>query len=303
MARKNVIIVGASGFIGYNLLVYLKRQNVNVLGVSRSAPRWQVDAESLYRISDIADILDLNLPFNPDVIIDSSSKSTPHQLSIPGSNFDELEMLSKKVDVASRLGVNHYIYLSSGGAIYGNSTHPSSESDQLNPISEYGRLKKLSELVVNAACESHQIHSTCLRISNPYGLYHNKNQGFINVAIWKAFLGKPLEIWGNPDKICKDFIYMDDLSEAILRVIQTTPTSKVINIGSGVATSLSDILDIIRSYFPAQISIDNKNSLSSDVSKFSLDISLAKKTIGFQPSTTLDQGIQSVIDWTSSFKS
>ena len=145
-----------------------------------------------------------------------------------------------------------------------------------------------------------------LRLANPYGRFQriDAKQGVIPIFCRKALFNEEIQIYGD-GSIQRDFIYIDDVCEAIARVFDTfyvkykedrnVPTE--INIGSGVGTSLNEILYTISHLLSKDLKVRYINSRGFDVKKNVLDICLAKSVLNWTPNCCLEEGIKLLLEY------
>lgn len=300
-------IIGASGFIGFNLSKFLSNKGYCVKALSRQNPEFVNSTRPLN--IDIIDLhsktLFLEWLSDVDYVIDCASSSTPSNCSRQSAASvvtKELEVLDYKLECCLAKKVKKYFFFSSGGSIYGHRDQdiPAREDSVCAPFSSYGLSKLYSEQFLDYISKHSPIRCTSFRLSNPYGRYHpsKKKQGIINIAIKNAIARKPLTIYGDPALILKDYIHIDTVSE-IVDILINSSFSGVVNIGSGIQYSLKDIINVILgidSGFADLITYES--SLSFDNTRFSLDTSLLDSIVGGKISPKpLDESIIDLFEW------
>ncbi|MDY3233585.1 MAG: NAD-dependent epimerase/dehydratase family protein, partial [Erysipelotrichaceae bacterium] len=131
-----------------------------------------------------------------------------------------------------------------------------------------------------------------LRLSNPYGGYQisGKRQGVIPILIRKAYQNDPFEMWIDGDSI-RDYFYITDLAQAIRLLIQKEISREIINVGSGIGTSLNEVIHLVEETTGHQIHIVPKSSDVPVVKAIVLDISKLERLTGYQPSVSMQEGI------------
>ena len=146
--------------------------------------------------------------------------------------------------------LRHIIFFSSGGTVYSGSSHARSEEAQLAPISPYGIFKLTTEFSLSALCQNSNSHYTNLRVSNPYGPRSSlsRSQGIINHLFDSAINQSPFTLW-SPLETTRDYLELDDLSLVVQHILHnpTTYYDQTLNVGTGVGTSISDLIQIITS--------------------------------------------------------
>ncbi|MDQ5979626.1 MAG: NAD-dependent epimerase/dehydratase family protein [Verrucomicrobiota bacterium] len=185
------------------------------------------------------------------------------------------------------------VFLSSGGAVYGNAPgRPSREDDTCRPIGRYAKAKLAAEEMIRTAAAHHGLPGTILRVSNPYGypVPSGRVQGIIPHAIRAAAEGSPLTLWGD-GSARKDFIHYTDFLGA-LRAVLARKLTGTFNLGAGESHSLSEILDLVTKHTGRKISTVSTPAAPWDVQDSRLDISRLQAATGWRPRTSLDEGIR-----------
>lgn len=185
-------------------------------------------------------------------------------------------------------GAKRYIFLSSGGTIYGNSLKPIDEGHPLDPQTLYAKSKtSIEELIQNSSLDY-----LILRAANPYGGYQltDKKQGVIPILIEKALKHEPFEMWVNSDSI-RDYIYIDDFARALSLLIEKDVSREIVNLGSGTGTPLSRVIELVEEKTGQTIEIHHKCSEVEVINSIVLSIDKLHQLTGFVPTVSLEQGI------------
>jgi UDP-glucose 4-epimerase len=192
--------------------------------------------------------------------------------------------------------IKKFFYFSSGGAIYGkNNSRLITEDSPLNPCSSYGLEKKIIEdLIIDILWEAKNIRTYILRPSNIYGFSpFLKSHGIVH-KLNIAFLNKiTFDINSSLDTI-RDYIYINDLIDAVNFINKSNCDSNIFNVGSSIGTSTSDVIQIVQSIHKNQISINiaNKNITSTNhISSNILNIDKIKHITNWIPKTIFFDGI------------
>lgn len=233
-----------------------------------------------------------------DTVIDCASSLKPS--STDDSNYlMEAIRLDQRIRIAARNNILRYYYISSGGALYTDSTSASSETSQPKPTSKYGLGKQMCEDVIAFHSRKGDLEVISARTSNPYGEYHTSpRHGFINVFIRNMLLQRHTTIYGDPEIIQKDYIYIRDTARAIIDLtVFDTLGHCAVNVGSGTTHSLAEIIELTSNELGTDALIQIVPSKSHDNLRFALDISLLKGITGFHPDYTLTEGIRATIKW------
>lgn len=187
----------------------------------------------------------------------------------------------------------HFIFFSSGGAVYGNALgRPNREDDICQPIGHYGRAKQQAESLIQRAITEHNLPCTVLRISNPYGypVPAGRAQGIIPHAIRAASEGHTLKLWGD-GHAKKDFLYYTDFLSA-LEAIVAQRLIGTFNLGSGKSHSIREIIALVEGQTGKEIAIEQLPAPDWDVQDSRLDNDRLCQAINWSPQVTLEEGIR-----------
>ncbi|MFH7017977.1 NAD-dependent epimerase/dehydratase family protein [Flavobacterium sp. FlaQc-47] len=302
--KENILLLGGTGFIGKNIIEYFISHtdslNYQLIVLSRYN-QISEHKDVVYELGDYGDKEVLKKLFSrwdfkkvfhlASSSIPVSSNQNIHN-DINGNLISTIGLL----EVMKEYRCNFILYLSSGGAVYGEKRVPViSEDTSCTPISSYGIIKLAIENYLKLYQRHYGINYLILRISNPFGPYHNsEEQGVINVAVRRAVNGKSLEVWGDGSQ-SKDYIFIYDLVKIVFQFIRNEIVNKVVNVGSGETHQLNSILDRIKVYIP-NFEIKYVESKPTDIKDFCLDISLLKSLIDFE-FTDFDLAIEKTIEW------
>lgn len=302
--KETVLLIGGTGFIGKNIIDFaLKNEvcsNYKFIILSRDFQRVTID--SIVHVSgDYADknvLMSLFSKWNFTKVFHCATSTTPLSSTnnilcdIEGNLIATIGLL----DVMKDFGCTLIMYLSSGGAVYGEKHLNSiSEEEICEPVSSYGVVKLTIENYLRLYQKQFGINYLILRVSNPFGQFHvSEKQGVINIAIRRALRNDSIEVWGD-GKQSKDYIYVDDLVKIIFHLLEQGVKNKIINVGSGETHELNKILETIKIYLP-NLETNFIASKATDVKDFCLDISLMKSLINFE-FTPFEEAIEKTILW------
>lgn len=300
--KENILLLGGNGFIGKNIIEHFKNNdafsNYQIVVLSR---KLQVKKKEgvIYEIGDygskeILDALFSKWRFAKVFHLASSSVPISSNTNILDDLNGNLIATIGLLEVMRNHKCTYIMYLSSGGAVYGTKNiHAISEKELCSPISSYGIVKLTIENYLKVYQKLYGINYLILRISNPFGAFHESEiQGVINIAIRRAIKGELLEVWGNGNQ-SKDYIFMDDLIQIIIKLIENNILNKTINVGSGKSYQLNAILGEIKLILP-EFKINYIASKPADIKDFCLDISLLKSLIDFE-FTAFEEAIRKTI--------
>jgi len=285
---SRILVTGADGFIGKRLVEMLTNQKFTV--IQTDIVLKNPDVQYLDVTSD-----NCKKFFNenrPDVIIHLAAQTdvmTSVTNPISDLEINTLGTLNLLV-AASEANVENFIYINSGGAIYdSNQQMPISEIGQVNPVSPYGLSKLFAEHYLKLICDEKKMSWTSLALSNCYGPVRTHRKGVI-FEFWKR-LNNNERIYINGAETSRDFIYVDDVVDAIIRAI-STPSNCRINISSGDEVTLVELFEILSDLMNKSSSPIFQKLDEGEVSKSCLDNTLAKSLLGWAPRHTLRQGLK-----------
>lgn len=295
MNKKRCLVLGGNGFIGSHVLEKLNQQQYNIISFDRELPVVKIEGIQ-YIVGDFKSDKDLSIAVEKaDVVLHLISTINP-SLSIikplDGYTIDTVQTI--KILEILRENNGQLIFASSGGTVYGEQEHfPIKEESICKPINHYGNTKLTIENIIRMYNHNYKMNNKILRISNPYGLgqdYH-KGVGVISAFINKILNNETVEIWGDGN-IIRDYIYIDDLCQAFVDILNYRGQEEVFNIGSGKGYSLNEILNIIEKIHGKPIKKIYLDNRIVDVQKVVLDITKVKQELNFKPKTSFKEGLE-----------
>lgn len=288
--KETILLLEGTGFIGKNIIDYLLKSddlsNYKIVVLSRNFQNDRVN-EIDYFIGDYADkkvLVDLFFKWNFTKVFHCATSTTP-LLSNNNILYDINSNLIATItllDVMKEYGCYYILYLSSGGAIYGEKNMDIiSEREICLPVSSYGVVKLTIENYLRLNQKQHGINYLILRVSNPFGKFHtSEKQGVINIAIRRALQSETIEVWGDGTQ-SKDYIFVEDLVKIIFLFLKQDVINKTINVGSGESHQLNRILHMIKIHL-SNLEVNYVASKVTDVKDFCLDISLMQSLLNFK---------------------
>jgi len=304
---KRCLVLGGRGFIGSHLIDALlvrghhvrcfERPHVVPLGETHLAsPQFELYEGDFVSEADVSKALvDCDVCYHLiSTTLPKSSNADP-VFDVESNVLGTVRLLSHAVS----LGLKKIIFVSSGGTVYGVPTNlPIPETHPTNPVCSYGISKLTIEKYLGLFYQLHGMDYTVLRIANPFGERQRTqgSQGAVAVFLGKILRGEPVEIWGD-GSIVRDYIHIADVVDALLRALDNSSGMHVLNIGAGRGYSLNEVLDTIekttgrvaiRRYLPGR---------AFDVPVSVLSIAQARKSIGWSPRISFEEGLQRFTAW------
>jgi UDP-glucose 4-epimerase len=307
------LVLGGRGFIGSHLVDALLDQGISTRVLIRRPP---ADAGTFapYRSHDLLEVLTGDFNNEMDLLgAMDDCDSCVHLISttLPStSNQDMIYDIQtnlvgtvRLLRYAKRTGLSKLVFVSSGGAVYGDARARSIDEDHpTNPRSSYGITKLASEKYLSLhACET--LSTTALRLSNPYGPRQRTmiNQGAVAVFLDRAMRGEAIDIWGNGE-VVRDYIFIDDCVAAIVKALEYRGPETLFNVGSGSGRSLNQIVSCIEALLGGPIDVNYTVGRSVDPAHNILNVERARKHLGWQPLVSFEEGLARTALWYSQNK-
>lgn len=349
LADKTILVTGAAGFIGANLAKRIceTEPSATVIGIDNmndyydvSLKEFRLNELSRYssftfikgNIADKALIGELFKKHRPSVVVNLAAQAgVRYSITNPDayieSNlvgfFNILEACRHSYDNAQS-GVEHLIYASSSSVYGSNKKVPYSTDDKVdNPVSLYAATKKSDELMAHAYSKLYNIPSTGLRFFTVYGPAGRPDMAYFSFTN-KLKQGKKIQIF-NYGNCKRDFTYIDDIVEGIIRVMKKAPDKKdgednlpippyaVYNIGNSQPENLTDFVRILSEelvragVLPEDYDFDAHKELVAmqpgDVPVTYADTSALERDFGYKPCTDLRDGLRHFAEWYAEFYS
>ena len=307
-----VLVTGAAGFIGSHTCERMVDSGHEV---------WGVDDLSTGRTENLSDLssagafhfeeLDIVEPrffelverTRPEVVVHLAAqmdvrKSVADPLADARTNvLGTVNVLS----AMSRSGTARIVFSSSGGTVYGEpESCPVREDAPLVPLSPYGAAKVAGEVYVSAFAGLYGFAYCNLALGNVYGPRQDPHGEAGVVAIFgRALLaGEPTWIYGDGSAV-RDYVYIDDVVDAIELAAGGSADGRRLNVGTGVGTTVKELHSLLAAAAGAADSPGYRASRTGELQQIVLDVEGAKDSMGWVPSTALDDGLARTLKWIS----
>ena len=353
LTNKTILITGAAGFIGAKLVIKLIKtgEPMTLIGLDHMNDYYDVSLKE-YRLAEIeklaaqnpqinwtfvkGDLADKALidklfaDYKFDIVVNLAAQAgVRYSITNPdayiNSNiigfYNILEACRHSYDDGSK-GVEHLVYASSSSVYGGNKKVPFSTDDMVdNPVSLYAATKKSNELLAHAYSKLYNIPSTGLRFFTVYGPAGRPDMAYFGFTN-KLIKGETIQIF-NYGNCKRDFTFVDDIVEGVMRVMQGAPERKngedglplppyaVYNIGNSNPENLLDFVSILQEelvragVLPEDYNFEEHKKLvpmqPGDVPVTYADTSALERDFGFKPSTSLREGLRRFAEWYKDF--
>ena len=301
-----LVITGATGAIGQALLQRITKPNVNAtdpflihalcstdLGAAslkEQFPAIQVTRHAAWQGLEAA-------LSEADVLVHLAWSSVPSTAAL-----DPVEDLRSNVLQAESLleqcaasGVGRVVFLSSGGTVYGPVEHaaPITEDHPAAPSTAYGRSKLAFERLLSTHSLVKGYGALVLRPSNVYGMpiSDSRPQGVVHHWMKAILEGRPIELW-NEGSTVRDLVHIDDMVEALLLSISYRGPNEILNVGTGVGTSLAELVHEMEELVGRPMDIVSRTGPAGAVDRNVLSTVRAKQLLGFEAKVHLAEGLR-----------
>lgn len=320
-----VLVTGAAGFIGYYLAERLLSEGIQVHGIDNLNDYYDVNLKKarLARLqaqpgfhfqyldlSDRAGMAQLFEAHQFDCVVNLAAQAgVRYSLSNPHAYADSnLIGFVNLLEGCRQQQVQHLVYASSS-SVYGvNPKVPFATSDSVDhPISLYAATKKANELMAYTYSHLYQIPTTGLRFFTVYGPWGRPDMAYFKfVKAIKA--GQPIDVYNHGD-MQRDFTYIDDVIEGVLRVMRQAPAPavgapyKLYNIGNNRPVTLTRFIEVVETALGQTAQKNFLPMQPGDVPITYADVDDLMRDVGFRPTTPIETGIARFVEWYEAYYS
>jgi len=300
-----ILITGGSGFIGTNLVRRLAQSGARLRVLDNLSAGNPADIRPSGAELIVGDVRDGPLVRRAlegvEAVIHLAAQTgvIPSQQN-PAGDFEVNARATFELLAASRnAGIRKFIFASTGGAILGEKQPPIHEEMAARPLSPYGASKLAAEGYCSAFFGSFGLPAVSLRFSNIYGP-HSYHKGSVIARFFKLLLeARPLTVYGDGTQT-RDFLYVQDLVEAILAALEAAPGGEVFHIASGQETSINELIALLRQVVSdIPIKVEYAPARRGEVSRNFASIDKARRLLSFHPRVTLRDGLVKTWQWFS----
>jgi UDP-glucuronate 4-epimerase len=326
-----VLVTGAAGFIGYHVSERLLARGDDVVGVDNVNdyydPRLKESRLERLRNSDgfrferldIADADGMRRLFaeaRPQRVVNLAAQAgVRYSLINPQAYIDaNLQGFLNILEGSRHNGVEHLVYASSSSVYGANTAQPFSEHHNVDhPVSLYAATKKANELMAHTYAALFKLPSTGLRFFTVYGPWGRPDMALFRFT--RGILaGEPIDVY-NYGQMIRDFTYIDDIVEGVVRVVDAVPEPdpawsgdapdparsfapyRVFNIGNNRPVQLLDFIGALEEALGQKATMNLMPIQPGDVVSTMADVSELEAAVGFRPSTPVREGIARFVDW------
>ena len=300
------LVTGGAGFVGSHLIEQLLDDNHSVVCFDDFSTGKSVNLSNVDNLINIieGDIRDSKIVGNVIQDVDcvfhlaaqiSVSRSTREPRFDASVNIDGTINLLEAICNSS---VKRLIYISTGGAIYGEPKHlPASEETHENPISPYGLSKLVAEKYIHWFGKTYDLSYSIIRPANIYGPRQDPlgEAGVISIFLGEIINNNPLNIFGD-GKDTRDYVFVKDIADICIKAMNSSQID-VYNAGTGKQTDLLELIEIIEKATESKAQKKFCDPRPGDVNHISLDSKKALEKLNWNPNTDLSIGIKQTWEW------
>lgn len=318
-----ILVTGAAGFIGYHLAQRLLSQGQQVYGIDNLNDYYDVNlkkarlaqlqshSEFTFQQLDLSDRADISQFFQNQkidrVVHLAAQAGVRYSLDNPHAYADSNLMGFLNILEGCRHSKIEHLVFASSSSVYGNNTKvPFAVSDNVDhPISLYAATKKANELMAHSYSHLYNLPITGLRFFTVYGPWGRPDMAYFKFV--KAIAeNKPIDVY-NFGKMQRDFTYIDDVIEGVVRVIEKPPQSdsktssavpyNIYNIGNNSPVELLTFIEVVEAAM-GKTAVKNLLPMQpGDVPSTYADVDDLMADVGFKPSTPIEEGIRQFVEW------
>lgn len=299
---ERVLVLGAGGFVGNGIVATLAQQGYRVSAFARShAGRTSANVTAIRGSIEDTALLHEAVSQSTTIVYSAS-------LSTPGSSANDpaLEVIgnllpiARVLECASAFPERHFIYLSSGGTVYGDGADKAIESTPLRPRSYYGAGKVAAESLIHACAETTDWRATILRPTNVYGPGQATARAFavVPTLFERALDGQPFLVWGDGESV-RDYCYLDDVASAVQAAVIAPPERgcAIYNVASGFTASVTALISACEQACGRAIAVEFRDPRGVDVRHVAPDASAIASALGWTAQVSLEDGLDRTWRW------
>lgn len=318
-----ILVTGAAGFIGADLSQKLLSQGHRVVGIDNFNDYYDVSLKEArieqvtqheqasnfcierLNIEDRRDMAALFENNNFDVVVNLAAQAgVRYSIENPQSYIDSnLVGFGNILEGCRQSNVGHLVYASSSSVYGANKNFPFSEADRVdNPVSLYAATKKANELMAHSYAYLYGIRCTGLRFFTVYGPWGRPDMAPFRFAS-RMLKGEPIPVYNNGNMV-RDFTYIDDITEGVLRIVQGRSSAEnytLYNIGRGEKVELMEFIECLSKHLGVEAKINMMPMQDGDVPRTMANTEALQQEFDYQPTVSMDEGVRRFAEWYKGF--
>jgi UDP-glucose 4-epimerase len=307
MTMKNtmskILVTGGAGFIGSNLVDELVKlgHKVCVIDNLLTGEKEYLNSRAKFYKADICSpAIDKIFKHEKFDYVFHLAAQIDVRVSVARPEFDNKVNAMGSFRIFKNSGltkVKKVIFISTGGALYGDCLKPATEQTLIQPVSPYAIHKYAAERYLALCRDLYGLNYIILRLANIYGprQYKGGECGIIGAFTYNIATGRPSVLYGDGSKT-RDFVYVSDVVDACLKAMAARQGG-VFNIGNDKEISMRQIINAIKKATGKKFVIRRGKNRPGEVQRSVLNSGKAKKILGWEPKVKLEQGMERTIAW------
>ena len=307
---KNVLVTGAAGIAGHSAVKRLLKEGANVRAVVFNTRKLSIEHPNLEVVQyDLMEhencmkaLKGIDICFNMVAFI-RGAKGQTDEKNVLNLVRNNIVLAVNMFDAAVRSNIDRFGFIGSS-TMYPDVDYPVNEDEAFatEPHPAYegvGWMKRYSEKVIQ---HFHSISDTKFGIVRTTAMYgphdsFNENGHVIPQLIMKADSGmNPFEVWGDGSQV-RDFVYVDDVIDALLKVVEHSPNARPYNVATGKATTVTELVETITSICGYEPTFNYDTSKPTMIPTRLVDVSRIKEELGWEAEHDLKTGLEKTIEW------
>jgi UDP-glucuronate 4-epimerase len=308
-----ILVTGAAGFIGYHLCARLLGRGESVVGLDNLNAYYDVRLKEArlamlgaspsfsFVKADLADRAAMEELFGAgrfDAIVNLAAQAgVRYSLENPHAYVDaNVTGFLNVLEGARRHGTGHLVFASTSSVYGTNEKLPFDEGQRTDtPVSLYAATKKANEVMAHAYAHLFGIPSTGLRFFTVYGPWGRPDMALFRFT--RGILaGEPIPVF-NQGRMVRDFTYVDDIVEGVVRVIDRPHPYRIFNIGNNQRVELMAYIRAIEAALGKSAKLDLLPMQAGDVAATEADTTALSEATGFRPATPVEEGVRRFVEW------
>ncbi len=289
---KTLLVTGGSGFVGYHLIKALKKENPKEI--------LNLDLKNGHNLTEYRELEVFFKDHKIDVVYDMATIALPASLTHPYKVVNDITKMILNLCELQRLGAFGKLVHMSSSEAYGNANSGKDAMDEthsLRPRTPYAAGKAAGDLICQSYVYTFNNDIIMPRSYNVYGPHQPLHWGaVIPKTIWKILNNQKPIIFKDGTQT-RDFVFVKDSVKGVVEVSKLSEKGIVVNIGTGVESSVTDVVNLICKMMDYKGEIDYQEQRVADVSRHKADATLLYNLTGFKPKVKLEDGLKETIDY------
>lgn len=300
-----ILVTGGAGFIGSWIVdaAISAGNRVIIIDNFSTGNKKNINPEAIPYKADITVLQDVENVFakeKPEFVVHAAANIKVRESLTNPLNDANINITGglNTIECCKKFKIKKMVYLCTGGALYGNPKYlPVDEEHPIDPISPYGISKRALELYLNSYHEMHNLDFISLRLSNVYGPRDLEESDHIIPVLIHNLLNNKAPIISGDGSQARDFVYVDDVADAVILALKKNSKEKFFNVGTEKAVTINELFKEVKSLLKLGIAPKYKEENKGEVKKICLSKVRAKKELGWVPKTSLRHGLNETIKW------